>query len=320
MGSRISLLCPAPSGSHQGNRVTALRWARILRSLGHRVRIEQNPTGSEIDLLIGLHARRSAPAVRLFRSRFPEAPLIVALTGTDLYRDLDRSRAALRSLELADRLVLLQPRGRTRLAPAMRRKARVIYQSVAVPTGRARKRPGPFTVCVLGHLRPVKDPLRTALAVRNLPSGSRIRVVHIGAALQPALAARARSEERRNPRYRWLGDRPRPAALRMLARSDLLVLSSRMEGGANVIGEAATFGVPVLASRVEGNLGLLGARHPGLFPVGDTAALRTLLLRAENDRSYYARLREGSSRIAPLFRPAQERRAWRSLLAELGLR
>jgi glycosyltransferase involved in cell wall biosynthesis len=97
-----------------------------------------------------------------------------------------------------------------------------------------------------------------------------------------------------------------------------MVLASRNEGGANVIGEAAVHGVPILASRIEGNVGLLGARHPGLFDVGDTRGLRDLLLRAEREPAFLERLRRASKEIAPLFAPARERAAWRALLRELS--
>jgi putative glycosyltransferase (TIGR04348 family) len=313
----IALVCPAPPGSRQGNRVTALRWARILRRIGHRVRILEAWHGEDVELLVALHARRSAASVRAFRARHPGRPVAVALTGTDLYRDLTRSRAARRSLELADRLILLQAAGLRALPAATRRKARVIHQSVAVPRAAGVRPRRSFDVCVLAHLRAVKDPLRAAIAVRDLPARSRIRVVHLGGALEPRLAERARAEGRGNPRYRWLGERSRSAALRRLARSHGLVLSSRLEGGANAIGEAAALGVPILASRVDGNVGLLGARHPGLFRPGDARALRRLLLRAEDDPEFYGRLAGASRRIAPLFRPARELAAWRSLLGEL---
>jgi putative glycosyltransferase (TIGR04348 family) len=317
--SAVEVVCPVRAGSTEGNRVTALRWARVLRSLGHRVRITPSWNGRPVDLLVALHARRSARAVREFRRRHPGRPLVVALTGTDLYRDLPRSPAARRSLALADRLVVLQPAALARLGAAERRKARVIHQSVSLPRRLPRPRAGSFEVCVLAHLRPVKDPLRAAQAARGLPAASRLSVVHLGRVLDPRLAARARAEERRNPRYRWLGERPRAEALRRLARSRCLVLSSRLEGGANAVGEAARLGVPILASRIEGTLGLLGPRHPGLFPVGDSAALRRLLERVESDAGFRERLARASRRAAPRFEPARERAAWRALLRELDV-
>jgi glycosyltransferase involved in cell wall biosynthesis len=170
--------------------------------------------------------------------------------------------------------------------------------------------------CV-GHLRPVKDPFRTAEAVRLLPADSRVRVLHVGAALQPEMERRAREEQSSNPRYRWLGQLPRDEALAVLARSRLLVLSSLMEGGANVIGEAVVHGVPVIASRIAGSVGLLGADYRGYFPGGETAALAALIRRSETDRVFYDELRAHCRSLASDFAPDRECAAWKSLLAEL---
>ncbi|MCI0459373.1 MAG: TIGR04348 family glycosyltransferase [Gemmataceae bacterium] len=312
------MACPAPPHSRKGNRVTAERWARFLRGVGHRVTIGQEYQGEPCDLLIALHARRSYPAVRAFRKLHPDRPLIVALTGTDLYRDLPRSRPALRSLELADRLVVLQAHALEDLPTGMKRKARVILQSaepVASPPPKSRTT---FEVCVLGHLRHEKDPFRTALALRLLPESSRVRVTHAGAALSRALAERARKLMERDPRYRWVGEVPRGQARRLLARSHLLVLSSIMEGGANVISEALVAGVPVVASRILGTIGLLGARYPGYFPLRNTQALVRLLNRAATDEDFYRKLTDWCNALAPQFEPARERQAWQTLLAELA--
>ena len=224
----ICLITPAPAGSRKGNRVTAQRWARLLRELGHRVRVRQEYQGERCDLLVALHAGRSAPSIRRFRDLHPEGPLVVALTGTDLYDQIHTLPEARRSLELASRLVLLQPLGVAELPESVRGRARVIYQSVPPPRFHVRPRPGAFEVCVLGHLRPVKDPFRTARAARLLPSDSRVRVLHLGAALSPEMAEEARAEAARNPRYRWLGELPRWRALRVLARCRLLVLTSKL--------------------------------------------------------------------------------------------
>ena len=315
------MVCPAPRGSRQGNRITAERWARILRGLGHHVRITEELADDDADVLVALHARRSAKAVRDYRMRHPQRPVVVALTGTDLYRDLERSRPAQRTLESADRLIVLQPAAVAHMPARARRRARVIYQS-AVRHSPVRRRvsapmPAHFDVCVLSHLRAVKDPLRAAYAARRLPAASRVRVLHAGRALSTAIAERARREMARNSRYRWLGERSHAAALAMISRARVVVLSSRLEGGANVIGEAAVNGVPVLASRVPGNVGLLGAGYEGLFPLGDTAALTDLLMRVETDPAFYLRLVRSMTALAPLFEPARERRAWRDLLFEL---
>ena len=203
---RVRIVCPAPRGTLYGNRITAMRWAAILRELGHRPLIATSYDGEPCDLLVALHAKKSGPAVAAFHERYPEKPIIVALTGTDVYRDIRNSRIAQKALALATRIVALQPLALAELAPDLRNKVEVIYQS-AEKTRAARARA--FQVCVAGHLRTVKDPFRAAMAVRRLPPESRIHVVHAGAALDARMAARALAEQARNPRYRWLGELPR---------------------------------------------------------------------------------------------------------------
>jgi putative glycosyltransferase (TIGR04348 family) len=314
----ITLVTPAPPGSRKGNRITARRWAGFLRQLGHRVLVRQDYRGERCDLLVALHARHSAGAVAAFRRAHPDRPVVLALTGTDLYEGIHTDPTARQSLELASRLVVLQPLGIEELPPHLRARARVIYQSAEAPLGKRHPpRSGLFEICVLGHLRPVKDPFRTALASRLLPPSSRLRVLHIGAALTPDMAEQARAEAAANPRYRWRGDLPRWKALRTLAQSRLLVLTSRLEGGANVISEAIAAGVPILASHIPGSVGLLGADYPGFFPVGDTQALADLLHRAETDAAFYNSLKAWCRRLRPLVRPARERQGWRRLLREL---
>jgi putative glycosyltransferase (TIGR04348 family) len=312
----IGVVTPAAPGSTSGNRVTALRWARLLRGLGHRVRVLQRYAGEGFDMLVALHARKSAASVAAFARARPGAPIVVTLTGTDVYGDLGGSAAARRSLALATRILALQPLAARELSAPLRSKVRVLYQSAHKPARPARRRAHVFEVGVLAHLRAVKDPLRAALAARRLPAGSRIRVLHLGAPLDPLLARRARREEALNPRYRWLGERPRSQALRILARCRLLVLTSRLEGGANVVSEAVVCGVPVISSRIAGSVGLLGADYPGYFPAGDTRALARLLERAERDAAFRARLTRRGRRLQPLFHPARERAAWRRLIEE----
>ena len=321
---RIRIVTPAPPVSHYGNRITALRWARTLRQLGHRVSISQAYDDRSYDLLIALHARRSRSSIVRFRRRHPDARIIVALTGTDLYHDIHINPPARESLKLADRIIVLQPLALRELGPAECDKARVIYQSVEDFRGRAKQeriskrssRHG-FNVCVIGHLRPVKDPFRAALAARLLPESSQIRIVHIGGAMGKQMEARARQEEQRNRRYRWLGKLPRSLTLRILAGSRLCVVSSRMEGGANVLSESIVARVPVLPSRIDGNVGIVGSNYPGLFNVGDTLELAKLLTRAETDPSFLSELRARVNDLAPLFDPKREERAWADLIDEL---
>lgn len=315
----ICLITPAPARSRKGNRVTALRWARILRGLGHKVVVEEQYRGRRCDLMVALHARRSFASVDRFRREHPGLPLVLGLTGTDLYGDIHTDPQARQSLEMASRLVLLQPMGIEELPEHLRGKAQVIFQSVEKTPGKIVSKRRGFPVCVLGHLRPVKDPFRTAMAARLLPASSRIQVMHIGAALSQEMEETARAEASSNPRYRWLGELPQWKALRELARSRLLVLSSRMEGGANAVSEAIAVRVPILASRISGSVGILGPDYPGYFPAEDTQALATLLERAETDLNFYQTLEAQCERLTPLVDPARERQSWKSLLQELTI-
>jgi putative glycosyltransferase (TIGR04348 family) len=311
------IVTPAPEGSLTGNRQTAVRWAGMLSRLHHTPRIVEQYGGESCDLMIALHAAKSATSIARFHEERPQAPLVVALTGTDLYRDLRHGETARRAIERATLLIALQPLAADELAEEIRPRVRVILQSakpVPDPPPPANDR---FEICVLGHLRPVKDPFRTAEAARLLPTDSRVRVLHVGAALQPEMERCALEEQASNPRYRWLGPLPRDAALRVLARSRLLVLSSLMEGGANVIGEAVVNGVPIIASRIAGSVGLLGADYPGYFATGETDALADLIRRAETDPRFHDELRARCRSLAADFAPDRECEVWSNLLAEL---
>ena len=284
---RILIVTPAKPGSRHGNRNTAMRWARLLRKSGHDVSVVVDPAEADIashGLMIALHARRSAAAVAQWKID-PARPLILALTGTDLYRDIRTDADARASLRLADRLVVLQAEGLKELAPELRAKARVIHQSV-----RAVKRQEPpltsVLITVIGHLRDEKDPLRAALALRLLGADSRVRVVQLGQAMGEEFAAGARGLMAIDARYRWLGEVPHADAMRWLARSHAMVISSRMEGGAHVVSEAIACGVPVLASRIPGNVGLLGAGYRGYYPLEDERALAELMRRVGADKRF----------------------------------
>lgn len=328
---RIGIVTPAPPDSRSGNRITALRWAKILRRLRNRVSILETYEGQSYDLLVALHARKSHSSIMNFRRQNPTAPVIVALTGTDLYRDLRTNHPACESLDLATRIVVLQPRAIEELQPSWRDKTRVIYQSVESkelpgvrgrsPKTRASKREvradRSFDVCVIGHLRAVKDPFRTALAARLLPSSSGIRVLQVGGAMTDAMATKAFQEMRVNQRYEWLGERRRTYVRRVLANSQVFVISSRMEGGANVLSEAITASVPILASRIDGNIGILGVDYPGYFDFGGTKELAQLLTRVETSPEYLAELRDRVKGLSFLFTPAREQKAWSDMDKEL---
>jgi putative glycosyltransferase (TIGR04348 family) len=314
---KIALITPARPVAHSGNRNTAMRWATLLRELGHRVRVMTAWDGQRADAMIALHARRSHDSIAGFTAKFPERPLIVVLTGTDLYKDIRDDAKARLSLELATRLVVLQDEGTKELLPRLRRKARVIYQSTS-PAAKSAPVKSVFEICISGHLREVKDPFRLAAAMAHLPAKSRIRAVQIGGAMNVKSAREARCWMRLEPRYDWIGELPHGAARRRLSRARLMVISSIMEGGANVITEALAAGVPIIASRMPGNIGMLGRDYAGYFPVGNERALARLLWRAETDPRFYDRLKRQCSARRALTRAAREKKALRMLLQEVG--
>ena len=295
----IALVTPAGPTRRTGNRISGNRWARILRASGHRVTALDRYERERCDLLIALHARRSHPSIRRFHDRHPDKPIIVVLTGTDLYRDIHEDEDSRESLQLATRLVVLQRKGLDELDPALHEKTRVIYQSSPARAGRPGDRRRQFTVTAVGHMRPEKDPFRTAMAVRSLPRTSRIQVLHIGAAFGDSFLRRATREAERNPRYRWLGDLPHWKTRQLLANSHLTAITSHMEGSSNVLCEALASGVPVAASRISGLMGTLGDDYPGYYELGDTAGLKRLLLRAENDPGVLRKASRGTARRWP---------------------
>lgn len=315
----IVIATPAFADANNGNWQTARRWARFLGS-AYRVRLAGRWDGSgadaDADLLIALHARRSAPSVAAWRAVLPKRPLLLALTGTDLYRDIHTDASAQHSVALADALVVLNELGALQLPAEQRAKCQVILQSCSARRTLPRT-PRHLRALMVGHLRDEKDPQTWFAAARLLASRSDILLDHIGQALDPALGAEAAALAAAQPNYRWLGGLPRAAARAHIQRAHVLVHPSRMEGGAHVVIEAIRSGTPVLASRIDGNLGLLGRDHAGVFEPGDAAGLAALLQRARDDAAMLPSLQAQQALRAPLFDPQAECAALLRLVARL---
>jgi putative glycosyltransferase (TIGR04348 family) len=300
----ICIVTPYLANANNGNWHTAARWARLLKP-EFRVRIATEWDGRPCDALIALHAARSASSIAAFARDQPGAALIVVLTGTDLYGGLDRN--ARRSLDAATRLVVLNELAPRSVPLRWRRKTEVILPS-ATPLLSLAPRHRTFDIAVVGHLRKVKDPRLPMRVARRLPDTSRIRLLHAGKALERGWSRAARANARATDRYRWLGGLSTGDARNLIRRSRALLHPSLEEGGATVIVEALQSGTPVVASDCEGNSGLLGGDYPGLFPVGDADAAKTLLLRIENEPRFYRELVRASRRRARLFAPEREGR------------
>lgn len=314
---RILIVSPASARDNNGNWQTASRWASFLRGAYD---VDIAPTwqagAAPPDLLIALHARRSAAALDAFSRSCPARPSLLVLTGTDLYRDIHSAPEAQAALAQATALVALQPAGLAELPAPLRPKTHVIYQSApALPPQPAP--PSSLDICMIGHLRDEKDPL-TFIRAAALVSAPGVRLLHIGGALDPALGAAAQQAQAAHPeRYRWLGPLPHGEARQRLAGCHAMAITSRMEGGANVIIEAVTSSVPVLASNISGNRGMLGEDYEGYFAPGDAAALARLVDRSVQDSAFDARLRRQCAARAALFTPAAEQAALLDLVDNL---
>jgi len=302
----ILIVSPAAARDNNGNWQSASRWARFLRAR-YRVEIATawTPGDAAPDLLIALHARRSAASLSAFRAVCPERPALLVLTGTDVYRDIAHDDSARASLVQASAIVVLQADALTRLPATARANATIIHQSAPPLAPHAGPALRKHTVSMIGHLRPEKDPL-TFMRAARLVQRDDLRLTHIGGVLAPELGAAAVAEARANPHYRWLGALPRARARQHLKRSHAMVIASAMEGGANVIIEAVTCGVPVLASDIGGNRGMLGEDYAGYFTFGDAAALARLIERSVDDPAFYTLLKAQCAARAPLFAPGAE--------------
>lgn len=318
----VLIVSPALADANNGNWQTAWRWSRLLA--GHyRTRIVKDWQGGQSEeavALLALHARRSAGSIQAWAQAHPGRGLAVVLTGTDLYRDIQTDASAQRSLALAQQLVVLQAQGPQALPPEYRDKTRVIFQSTSARQTLV-KSDRHLRAVMVGHLREEKSPETLFKVARLLKHRTDIHIDHIGAALDPALGELAQQTAADCPHYRWLGGLDHEMTRRRIQRAHVLVHTSRMEGGAHAILEAVCSGTPVLASRIDGNVGMLGDDYAGYFPWGDAAALAGLLQRCREGQgagtSMMAALQAQCSLRAPLFEPAAERAALLALLTEL---
>jgi glycosyltransferase involved in cell wall biosynthesis len=278
---RISIITPALAEANNGNWQTAKRWSFFLDKT-YKIEVSKTIDTNLVlfDALIALHARRSAAAIRDFSTT--NKPIIVVLTGTDLYGDTPDHFEVRESLELAHRIVVLQDDALKLVPQQFKGKTEVIYQSAAV------RKPGPFRqrtfdIAFVGHLRSVKDPMTCASDLR--------------------IASK--------------GPMPHTETRQILGKCRLMVISSIMEGGANVVIEALTNETPVIASRMSGNIGMLGTDYHGYFEVGDHQGLANLIQRCVEDRSFLNLLREYGARRSSRFYPATEKRAVLQLVNKL---
>jgi putative glycosyltransferase (TIGR04348 family) len=317
----IVIVTPALADANNGNWQTAQRWSRLLsqaypagRRQPHRVSLAAAWDGGDEDLLIALHARRSAASAARWKALRPHAPLIAVMTGTDLYRDIQTDASAQATLQMADRLVVLNQLGVRSLPAGLQAKACVVLQSCAARQTLP-KTQHHLRALMVGHLRVEKSPRTYFQAARFLIHRSDILLDH--AALDAGLGEEATALMAHCPSYRWLGGVTHAQSRQRIQAAHVLVHPSRMEGGAHVVMEAVRSGTPVLASRIDGNVGLLGEHYDGYFPPGDAAALASLLQRLRDDAAMLAHLVQQCAVRSPLFDPTEEAKALHTIVHEL---
>lgn len=354
----VVIVTPAWADANNGNWQTARRWARHLSAKHTVVLVDGWPQGrmqavgasaaglkaaqlqalaAQAQAMIALHARRSAASIQAWHGHHGTPGLAVVLTGTDLYKDLPSpepgiAQTVMGSLQAAQRLVVLQDQASLDLPAALRHKAQTVFQSTTTRRQLSKADLGhsPLRAVMVGHLREEKDPrtlfgaaerLQLRAAGQTMPRGPGIRIDHLGAALDPALGAAAQATQAACPLYRWLGGCTHEQARRRIQRAHVLVHTSRVEGGAHVIMEAVRSATPVLASRIPGNVGMLGADYAGYFGTGDAQALASLLRACRaglgQPDGMLARLQAQCELRAPLFEPQAEKAGLLALLQEL---
>jgi putative glycosyltransferase (TIGR04348 family) len=293
-----------------------LRWQNFLEELGYAVVIIESWSGADSAMLIALHAYRSHSSMMEFHKNHPDKPIVLVLTGTDLYRDMAVHAEVVHSMEIADKLIVLQSAALESIPLHLRYKAQVIYQSVSVDMAPSIAS-SDFQITVIGHLREEKDPFCIARSLPFIPADSKISVLHLGMAMNAQTKRAAMGYNESLERYQWIGEVSHADALKMLSKSRLMVISSRMEGGAHVVSEAIALGIPVIASDIPGNTGLLGDDYLGYYPVGNGAALASLLYRCESIPDFYSALKKQIDLRRDLISPQREKQSIQELMIQV---
>ncbi len=315
---KVIIASPYATDSLNGNTVTSQRIVSLLGSAGHKAEIIQSceitaESVRYVDAMIALHAKKSAGAVDVFRKWSPSGKLIIFVTGTDLYEDLPSGcPECLASMHSADTLVVSQSASLCSIPEEFKSKTHVVYKSIAMPNMGDDVVVEKDLFTVVGHLRAVKQPFMIVEALKLL--GDIVRVKSVGAEFDTGSAETARKHVLSNDRFEWLGECDYTTALRWMQRSVATVNTSLSEGGANSVGESIMFGVPVLASRIEGNVGMLGDAYSGYFSVNQPQELADLMERAITDEEFIKQLKHEVLERQIHFVPERELEGWLSLL------
>ncbi|MBP82710.1 MAG: TIGR04348 family glycosyltransferase [Verrucomicrobiales bacterium] len=316
---RIQIVSPGGNlqfgHTRTGNRSTASQWGRLLRELGYSVEITGTFIPRSNEIMIALHGDKSHEAILRYRSLHPAGKLILGLAGTDIYPS--PSDKTLESMALADGIIALQEKAIDQVPPELQNRVVNILQSATPVLPAPEKSIDTFDVSILGHLRTVKNPMLLAEASRGLPAESRIRILQAGDILEEPYREAVEAETQTNPRFRYLGQLDRQSTAGLIASSHVMAITSINEGGARVVSEALVNRTPVLSTKMDGSVGMLGEDYPGYFPVGDSDALTELLIRCESDLDFLNELTAAATELAPHYTPEKERKALANLLTRV---
>lgn len=315
---KILVTTPYERDSLQGNTVTAKRVVSILIEAGMDANLlsKGEPVGFA-DVMIGLHARKSAHFIDEFLAVNPAGKVIVYLTGTDLYDEIPNgSGICEKSMDLADALVVSQEASLASVPERHRSKAVVVHKSIQLPMLESRVGVDSKLFTVIGHLRAVKQPFIAVESIQLLDDS--LRLVMLGKEVDSDSGEISRKWQAQEFRFKWLGGVEYREALQWIQRSVATINTSLLEGGANSVGESIVLGVPVLASKIEGNIGMLGDDYAGYFSPDSKQELADLIHRVIHDFDFLQKLREQVNMRGKKFLRENEKRDWINVIQKIA--
>lgn len=303
-----------PLSSPKGNSITAKRIASLLSSAGHTAEAINTDMPPEADVMIALHATKTLAASRRFKTQCPNGKLIIYLTGTDLYKDQPTNNPEFyEALNLADTLVISQPASLDSIPNCYKEKTHLVPASVMLPPEKHVSSPPSSSIALVGHLRPVKNPFLMNQALDQLTDLD-VHAYTLGAALEPNMITEVNLWQQKDHRFQWLDDVEHAEALSWMRQVDFTLNTSHSEGGSNAVTESIVLGTPVLASRIEGNVGLLGRDYLGYFEPGNSSELAKLINKALTDQNFSEQLTQQIKELQPRFATQKETEGWLSII------
>ena len=305
---------PYPRQRSQGNAVTAKRMVNLLRDSGLAAALhERGDAPLKAKCLIALNGRKGAEEIFKFLQRQPDNPVIALLTGTDVnHPEMEQPDSITRkALELSTAIVSLHDGFAHRIPKHLLEKTEVIYPSVMLPDPLDHSPSKPPKVIIAGNFRAEKNPSLMMKAVREMKeSPLHFHAYGQGGDYQRDLERTAAE----CPHFYFHGVKEHDVLLGEMQAAHVLLNTSTQEGGANAICEAIALGLPVVASRIAGNMGMLGENYAGFFPVEEVTKLIEILGRAAKNHDFYQLLKEQIATRAPLFSHQRETEQWVNLI------